>query len=69
MVGGAIIALVWVNLDPESYERVTHPLHFAINDVAMAFFFGLAMKEIIEAGAAKHPELKVTVKRIQEARS
>ena len=28
-----------------------------------------AMKEIIEAGAAKHPELQVTVKRIQEARS
>jgi NhaA family Na+:H+ antiporter len=51
MVAGAVIALVWVNLDPESYERITHPLHFAINDVAMAFFFGLAMKEIIEATA------------------
>ena len=51
MVFGAIVALVWSNLDQASYERVTHPLHFPINDVAMAFFFGLAMKEIVEATA------------------
>ena len=51
MMAGAVIALVWVNVDPPSYERITHPLHFLINDVAMAFFFGLAVKEIIEATA------------------
>ena len=51
MVAGAVIALIWANLSPEGYERFTHPLHFAVNDVAMAFFFGLAMKEIIEATA------------------
>jgi NhaA family Na+:H+ antiporter len=51
MVTGAIIALVWANRHPSSYERITGPLHFPVNDVAMAFFFGLAMKEIIEATA------------------
>jgi NhaA family Na+:H+ antiporter len=51
MVAGAVIALIWANLSPAGYERFTHPLHFAVNDVAMVFFFGLAMKEIIEATA------------------
>jgi NhaA family Na+:H+ antiporter len=51
MVVGAVIALVWANLSPASYERITRPLHFPVNDVAMAFFFGLAMKEIIESTA------------------
>jgi NhaA family Na+:H+ antiporter len=51
MVAGAVIALVWANLDHDSYERATHPLHFVVNDIAMVFFFGLAMKEIIEATA------------------
>jgi NhaA family Na+:H+ antiporter len=55
MVTGAVIALVWANLSPEGYERFTHPLHFAVNDVAMAFFFGLAMKEIVEATAPGGP--------------
>ena len=55
MVTGAVIALIWANLSPEGYERFTHPLHFAVNDVAMAFFFGLAMKEIIEATAPGGP--------------
>lgn len=51
MVAGAGIALVWANVGLESYERLTHPLHFFVNDIAMVFFFGLAMKEIIEATA------------------
>ena len=51
MVAGAVTALFWANISPEGYGRFTHPLHFAVNDVAMAFFFGLAMKEIIEATA------------------
>lgn len=51
MIAGAVTALVWANLDLESYERFTHPLHFFVNDIAMAFFFGLATKEIIEATA------------------
>jgi NhaA family Na+:H+ antiporter len=51
MVAGAVAALVWANLAPASYQRWTGPLHFAVNDVAMVFFFGVAMKEIIEATA------------------
>jgi NhaA family Na+:H+ antiporter len=51
MIGGAVTALLSANLDYESYERLTHPVHFLVNDVAMAFFFGLAMKEIVEATA------------------
>jgi NhaA family Na+:H+ antiporter len=51
MVLGALIGLAWANVDLPSYERFTHPLHFVVNDVAMAFFFGLATKEIIEATA------------------
>jgi Na+:H+ antiporter, NhaA family len=51
MVLGALIALLWANIDAAGYERFTATLHFAVNDVAMVFFFGLAMKEIIEATA------------------
>jgi NhaA family Na+:H+ antiporter len=51
MVFGAIVALVWSNVDYDSYHHTTEPLHFPVNDIAMAFFFGLAMKEIIEATA------------------
>ena len=51
MIAGTAIALVWANLSPESYEYVTHPVHFAVNDIAMVFFFGLATKEIVVATA------------------
>jgi len=51
MVLGAVIALIWANLDADGYEAVVHPLHFAVNDIGMVFFFGLAVKEIIEATA------------------
>ncbi len=51
MISGAVIALVWANLDPEGYEHLMHPVHFVVNDIAMVFFFGLATKEIIEATA------------------
>ena len=51
MVAGAGMALIWANVDYGSYERATHPLHFFVNDIAMVFFFGLAMKEIVEATA------------------
>jgi NhaA family Na+:H+ antiporter len=49
MIAGAVIALIWANVDPDSYEHLTHPVHFVVNDIAMVFFFGLATKEIIEA--------------------
>jgi NhaA family Na+:H+ antiporter len=51
MIAGTVIALVWANVNPAGYEAATHPLHFAVNDIAMVFFFGMAMKEIVEATA------------------
>ena len=48
---GAAIALLWVNLAPESYFRTTLRLDFFVNDVAMVLFFGLIMKEVAEATA------------------
>src|SRR5262249_53641667 len=48
---GALIALLWVNIAPESYYRSTYPIAFLVNDVAMTFFFALMAKEVIEATA------------------
>ena len=51
LILGTAIALVWVNLDSTSYFAVSHSLHFVVNDIAMAFFFALAAKEVTEATA------------------
>ena len=55
---GAVIALVWANVLPESYYRFSYAIAFAVNDVAMAFFFALMTKEVVEAtapGGVLHP--------------
>ena len=55
---GAAIALAWVNTDPESYFRATGANEFFVQDVAMVLFFGLIMKEVVEAtapGGVLHP--------------
>jgi NhaA family Na+:H+ antiporter len=55
---GAAIALVWVNLEAESYYRVTYAMAFFVNDVAMVFFIAVITKEIVEAtapGGVLHP--------------
>ena len=49
LLAGTVTALVWANVDLGSYDRVTHPLHFWVNDVGMVFFFALAAKEVFEA--------------------
>lgn len=51
LVAGTVIALAWANVARESYERFAHALHFAVNDIGMAFFFALAAKEVVEATA------------------
>ena len=48
---GGLIALVWVNTGPESYFGFTYAISFAVNDVAMVFFFALITKEVVEATA------------------
>jgi NhaA family Na+:H+ antiporter len=49
LLAGTLVAVVWANVDLGSYERVAHPLHFAVNDIGMVFFFALAAKEVYEA--------------------
>lgn len=63
LIAGVLVALVWANLDHESYEHIRHFLpfghlevfghevtvHFLIDDIFMVFFFGIAAKEITEA--------------------
>jgi NhaA family Na+:H+ antiporter len=56
LILGTAAALVWANLAHRSYERLTHPLHFIVNDIGMAFFFALAAKEVVEA-TARHGAL------------
>src|SRR5688572_3838821 len=51
LVVGAVIALVWANVDRQSYEDLAHVLLFGVNDIGMAFFFALAAKEVVEATA------------------
>jgi NhaA family Na+:H+ antiporter len=54
---GGLLALAWANLAPESYFRVTQPLTFWVNDVAMALFFAFITQEVIEQvmpGGALH---------------
>ncbi|MGH7484932.1 MAG: Na+/H+ antiporter NhaA, partial [bacterium] len=54
---GAALALLWANSRPESYFAYAHALSFAVNDVAMAFFFAFITGEVIEAtvpGGALH---------------
>ncbi len=48
---GAGLALIWVNVRPESYFRFSYAAAFAVNDVALVFFFALMMKEVVEATA------------------
>ena len=49
LLAGTVAAVAWANVDLGSYERLTHPLHFWVNDIGMAFFFALAAKEVFEA--------------------
>jgi NhaA family Na+:H+ antiporter len=60
---GVVVAMLWANLDHESYEHVVHwvPIadlkvfghlvthHWIVNDIFMVFFFGIAAKEITES--------------------
>lgn len=45
MVLGTVIALIWANLDAAGYEAAVHPVHFAVNDIGMVFFFGMAVTD------------------------
>jgi Na+:H+ antiporter, NhaA family len=49
LLAGTAAAVVWANVDGDSYDAVAHPLHFWVNDIGMVFFFALAAKEVFEA--------------------
>jgi hypothetical protein len=63
LVSGVLLALIWANVDEQSYHDVIHgyfsddfsisghkvSLHFIVNDMFMCLFFGLAIKEVTEA--------------------
>lgn len=51
LVLGTVIALVWANLDRDTYLTLANTLHFGVNEIGMAFFFALATKEVVEATA------------------
>src|SRR5688500_8307462 len=54
---GALAALFWANLWPDTYFRFAHGLAFPVNEIAMALFFGLVAQEIFEEimpGGALH---------------
>lgn len=69
---GVVAAVVWANVDFESYHHVMDwapfavgghgiSFHFLINDIFMALFFGIAAKEITEAclpGGSLNPPSK-----------
>lgn len=52
---GSVVALVWANVSRSSYVQMAHALEFAVNDIVMALFFGLAAKEVAEATAPGGP--------------
>lgn len=59
LLAGTVAGLVWANIAPVSYLSFSRALRFAVNDVGMVFFFGLAVKEIVESmlpgGALESP--------------
>lgn len=48
---GLAAALAWSNTAPVSYFRFAYAAAFWVNDVAMVLFFGVLMKEVVEATA------------------
>jgi NhaA family Na+:H+ antiporter len=55
LLAGTAAAVVWANVDWDSYDVIAHPLHFWVNDVGMVFFFALAAKEVFEAALPGGP--------------
>lgn len=65
LIVGVVLALIWANLNPESYHHFIHAkvigsidIHFLINDIFMVFFFAFATVEIVQSfspGGALNP--------------
>lgn len=65
LIAGVVVALLWVNIDPESYQQFDFDkrfgllsFHFIVNDFFMVLFFGIAAAEITQSclpGGDLHP--------------
>lgn len=54
---GALIAIAWANVAPDTYFRFAHAAAFPVNEIAMAFFLALVTQELWESlmpGGALH---------------
>jgi NhaA family Na+:H+ antiporter len=55
---GALVAVIWANLDPQPYYTLAHRLAFPVNEIGMALFLALIAHEAIDAigpgGALRH---------------
>ncbi len=71
LIVGVVVALVWANVEPMSYQAFIHAplvgrltLDFLVNEVFMAFFFGIAAVEITDSllpgGSLNPPRKAVT---------
>ena len=49
LILGTTAGLLWANSYFAQYNSVSNQLRFLINDIGMAFFFGIAAKEVFEA--------------------
>jgi Na+:H+ antiporter, NhaA family len=49
LILGTTAGLLWANSYFAQYSSVSNQLRFLINDIGMAFFFGIAAKEVFEA--------------------
>ncbi len=56
LIAGVVVALLWANIDYQSYYNILHykffgnvDPHFLINDIFMLFFFGIAAVEITQS--------------------
>ena len=46
---GALVAVVWANLDPDGYYPFAHRLQFPVNEIGMALFVALIAHEALDA--------------------
>ena len=55
---GALVAVIWANLDPQPYYTLAHRLAFPVNEIGMALFLALIAHEALDAigpgGALRH---------------
>jgi len=49
LITGTLAGLIWANISLSSYQSIAHHFHFAVNEIGMSFFFGIAAKEVFEA--------------------